>query len=170
MGAGQAVEPAVYNYDRPESHGYRFWSSAAAIAPDLVERGQRAADDRPGQRYDDRSDLARASARLDGYRLAPNTADDLARLPVGRRGSPMDVPRGTNSPATIGGRQYGDHALDEMMSEGFTPSVVDDAIRFGRATTGASGRVGYYSSANNVTVIVENGRVVTVSSGYLKPR
>lgn len=82
----------------------------------------------------------------------------------------MDVPRGTNSPATIGGRQYGGHALDEMMGEGFTPSVVDDAIRFGQASTGASGRVAYYSSANNVTVIVENGRVVTVSSGYLKPR
>lgn len=60
--------------------------------------------------------------------------------------------------------------LDEMMSEGFTPSVVDDAIRFGQASTGASGPVAYYSSANNVTVIVENGRVVTVSSGQLKPR
>jgi hypothetical protein len=82
----------------------------------------------------------------------------------------MDVPRGTNSPATIGGRQYGGHALDEMMREGFAPRVVDDAIRFGQASTGASGRVAYYSSANNVTGTVENGRVVTVSSGYLKPR
>lgn len=87
-----------------------------------------------------------------------------------RRGSPMDVPRGTNSPATIGGRQYGGHALDEMMSEGVVPSVVDDVIRYGQATTGASGRVSYYSSTNNVTVIVENGRVVTVSSGQLKVR
>jgi RHS repeat-associated protein len=102
--------------------------------------------------------------------IATNTVDDIASLPVGRRGSPMDVPRGTNSPATIGGRQYGGHALDEMMSEGFTPSVVDDAIRFGQASTGTSGRVAYYSSANNVTVIVENGRVVTVSSGQLKVR
>lgn len=82
----------------------------------------------------------------------------------------MDVPRGTNSQATIGGRQYGGHALDEMMSEGFTPSVVDDAIRFGQVSTGASRRKAYYSSTNNVTVIVENGRVVTVSSGRLKPR
>ncbi len=57
-----------------------------------------------------------------------------------------------------------------MMSEGFTPSVVEDAIRFGQSTTGASGRVVYYSSAYNVTVIVENGRVVTVSSGQLKIR
>lgn len=82
----------------------------------------------------------------------------------------MDVLRGTNSPATIGDRQYGGHALDEMMSEGFTPSVVDDAIRYGQSSVGASGRVAYYSSSNNVTVIMENGRVVTVSSGRLKPR
>jgi hypothetical protein len=82
----------------------------------------------------------------------------------------MDVPRGTNQEATIGGRQYGGHSLDEMMSEGFTPSVVEDAILHGHVTTGASGRVAYYSSANNVTVILENGRVVTVSSGQMKVR
>ena len=81
----------------------------------------------------------------------------------------MDVPRGTNARATIGGRQYRGHTLDEMMREGLTPSVVDDAIRFGQGSTGASGRVAYYSPTNNVTVIVENGRVVTVSSGQLKP-
>lgn len=114
--------------------------------------------------------VRRAFSGLEVLTYTPSAADDLARLPVGRRGSPMDVPRGTNAPGTIGGRQYGGHALDEMMSEGFTPSVVEDAIRFGQSTTGASGRVVYYSSAYNVTVIVENGRVVTVSSGQLKIR
>lgn len=103
-----------------------------------------------------------------GPRLAPEVP--TARWPVGRRGSPMDVPRGTNPQATIGGRQYGGHALDEMMSEGFTPSVVEDAIKHGQVATGASGRVAYYSGANNVTVILENGRVVTVTSGTVKIR
>lgn len=51
----------------------------------------------------------------------------------------MDVPRGTNSPAEIGGRSYGGHALDEMQSEGFMPSLVDDAISDGQQS--ASGTV-----------------------------
>ncbi|MGH9268008.1 MAG: hypothetical protein ACRD0D_07515 [Acidimicrobiales bacterium] len=148
--AGHAAETRVRAPDQP--------TAAVVAASTSVSAGEGRAATTP------------AAKETVGSRVAPNTADDLARLPVGRRGSPMDVPRGTNSPATIGGRQYGGHALDEMMSEGFTPSVVDDAIRFGQSATGASGRVAYYSSANNVTVIVENGRVVTVSSGYLKPR
>lgn len=33
-----------------------------------------------------------------------------------------------------------------------------------------SGRIAYYSPENNITVITEDGRVVTVSSGNLKIR
>ncbi|HWL38321.1 MAG TPA: DUF6531 domain-containing protein [Frankiaceae bacterium] len=91
-----------------------------------------------------------------------------ASIPVGRRGSPMNVPRGTNAPAVINGRLYGGHALDEMMSEGIVPSVVDDAIANGIPSTGKSGRVGYYSQDNHITVVTENGKVITVSSGRLK--
>ncbi|WP_157622660.1 hypothetical protein [Nostocoides sp. Soil756] len=89
---------------------------------------------------------------------------------VGRRGSPMDVPRGTNAPGSIGGRSYGGHALDEMQSEGFTPSVVEDAIRSGERVTQSTGRISHYSPANNVTVITSDGKVVTVTSGTVKPR
>jgi hypothetical protein len=55
-----------------------------------------------------------------------------------------------------------------MQSEGFTPSIVEDAITNGDASVGKSGRVGYYSSENNVTVLLEDGEVVTVTSGRLK--
>jgi len=96
--------------------------------------------------------------------------DVPASTPTGQRGSPMDVPRGTNAPAEINGISYGGHALDEMQSEGFTPSVVEDAIQNGQATVGASGRVAFYSSQNNITVIMEDGRVVTVTSGVSKIR
>jgi hypothetical protein len=82
----------------------------------------------------------------------------------------MDVPRGTNAPAEINGISYGGHALDEMQSEGFTPSVVQDAIESGQRTAGASGRTAYHSPENNITVIMENNRVVTVSSGNLRVR
>lgn len=45
--------------------------------------------------------------------------------PTGRRGSPMDVPRGTNAPAVIDGRSFSGHALDEMQSDGIPASVVN---------------------------------------------
>ena len=96
--------------------------------------------------------------------------DGAASAPTGRRGSPMDVPRGTNVPAEIDGISYSGHAIDEMQSEGFTPSVVKDAIYYGREAVDRSGRIAYYSQANNITVIIEDGRVVTVSSGELKIR
>jgi RHS repeat-associated protein len=51
-----------------------------------------------------------------------------ASTPTGQLGSPMDVPPGTNGPAEIDGLSYGGHALDEMQSEGFTPSVIQDTI------------------------------------------
>ena len=66
------------------------------------------------------------------------------------------------------GRSYVGHALDEMQSEGFTPSVVEDAITHGQQSVGASGRVAWYSADNNITVITENGKVVTVTSGTVK--
>lgn len=97
-------------------------------------------------------------------------AEASATTPTGRRGSPMDVPRGTNAPGEINGRTYGGHAFDEMQSEGFTPSVVDDAISHGEQTLGRSGRIAHYSVENNVTVITENGKVVTVTSGRVKIR
>jgi hypothetical protein len=96
--------------------------------------------------------------------------DVPASTPTGVRGSPMDVPAGTNSPTVVNGISYSGHAIDEMQSEGFVPSVVQDAIENGQETIGQSGRVAYYSSENNITVITENGRVITVSSGFLKVR
>jgi RHS repeat-associated protein len=105
-------------------------------------------------------------AELAAEREAPVEAS----TPTGQRGSPMDVPRGTNGPANINGISYGGHALDEMQSEGFTPSVVEDTIAHGEKSVGASGRVAYYSPGNNITVITENGRVVTVTSGSVNVR
>ncbi|MGH9473822.1 MAG: RHS repeat-associated core domain-containing protein, partial [Terriglobales bacterium] len=93
-----------------------------------------------------------------------------AAAPVGRRGAPMEVRPGTNAPAELGGTQFSGHALDEMQSEGFTPSVVRDTIGRGAPTEGASGRVAYYSHENNITVVTESGRVVTVTSGRLRIR
>jgi hypothetical protein len=102
-------------------------------------------------------------------RRTANSAEQTGTI-VGRRGSPLDVPRGTNASATIGGRPYGGHALDEMQSEGITPSVVEDVINSGTPRSQSSGRIAYYSPSNNITVVTENGKVVTVTSGTVKPR
>ena len=51
--------------------------------------------------------------------------------PIGRRGSPMNVPRGTNSCTDIQGRTYTGHALDQMQGRGIPPSVVEDTIATG---------------------------------------
>ena len=118
----------------------------------------------------DAAKLVLSPLNVIGAETEATTLGDLAETPVGRRGSPLDVPRGANSPATISGRSFGGHALDEMQSEGFTPGVVNDAITNGEVSVGSSGRVAYYSRANNLTVITENEKVITVSSGALKIR
>jgi RHS repeat-associated protein len=114
--------------------------------------------------------LATKAAARSSTEIAAESGVD-ATTTVGRRGSPLKVPRGTNQPAVINGRSYSGHALDEMQSEGFTVSVVDDAIANGQASVGGSGRIGYYSPANNITVVTEsNGKIVTVTSGRLRIR
>jgi hypothetical protein len=96
--------------------------------------------------------------------------DDIvsAATPVGRMGSELRVLRGSNSSATIAGRQFSGHALDKMQSQGLVPSVVEDTILSGRRSVGRTGgTLVYYSTSNNVTVIVDaaTGRVITTGYG-----
>ena len=93
------------------------------------------------------------------------SADEVpASTPVGRRGSPMDVERGTNSPSSIGGRDFDGHALDQMQGRGVTPSVVEDTIATGARSPGnTAGTTVFESSKNGVSVVVNSdGKVVTV--------
>jgi hypothetical protein len=72
-----------------------------------------------------------------------------------------------NAPATINGRQYSGHALDQMQNRGLTPSVIENVIATGRRFPTRSGTAGFFDKANRLKVIVnsENGRVVTVVPG-----
>lgn len=111
------------------------------------------------------------------------TAAKSATSPVGRKvvtkefedgvttryGWEMPVAPGTNAPGVIGGRAYSGHALDQMQSRGFVPSVVEDTIGLG-VSAPSRGATVYYGSANNVSVVLNsNGRVITVSYGDLRP-
>ncbi|MGH9768139.1 MAG: RHS repeat-associated core domain-containing protein [Blastocatellia bacterium] len=83
-----------------------------------------------------------------------------ASTPVGRLGRPMTVAPGTNAPATIGGRRYTGHALDQMQGRGLTPSVVEDTIARGAKTPGRGGATIYTTEQARV-ILNPNGSVKT---------
>jgi hypothetical protein len=89
--------------------------------------------------------------------------------PTGKRGSPMDVPRGTNAPAIINGKSFSGHALDEMQSDGIPESAVDNALRTGVSAPSRGGTTVFYDPANHISVIqAADGTIVTVSYGDLR--
>lgn len=92
-----------------------------------------------------------------------------ASTPTGRPGSPMEVPRGTNAPGSVNGRDFSGHAFDEMQADGLTPSVVENTITNGAAKAGnTAGTTVYYDSVNKVSVVVNSaGKVITASRGSL---
>jgi hypothetical protein len=89
--------------------------------------------------------------------------DKDASTPTGQRGSPMDVPKGTNQPANIGGQEYGGHALDQMQGRGVTPTPVADTVQNGTQTPGNKpGRTVHTGQDGRLVVVTEGGKVVTV--------
>ncbi len=92
-----------------------------------------------------------------------NTGGTDPSTPTGRRGSPMNVPRGTNSPEVIGGRYYTGHALDQMQGRGIPSSVVEDTIAHpGTSFPGNTPGTTVYAR-DGVTVVTNNsGSVITV--------
>jgi hypothetical protein len=96
--------------------------------------------------------------------MAETPMDTDPSSPIGRRGNPMDVAQGTNSPTTINGVDYSGHALDQMQGRGVMPSVVEDTINYGEASPGnRPGTTVYSSGENRVSVVVNSsGRVITV--------
>ncbi|WP_434112804.1 RHS repeat-associated core domain-containing protein [Paraburkholderia caffeinilytica] len=93
-----------------------------------------------------------------------------ATSPVGRSGSPMTVPRGTNIPTTIDGIGYSGHAIDQMQGRGVPPSAVQNTIQSGVVYPTGAGTTGIYDSVNNVRVITNSatGLVITVIPGAPK--
>ena len=88
-----------------------------------------------------------------------------ASTPVGRKGNPLGSVQG-NEPATIGGRQYGGHAIDQMQARGVPPSVVENTIQHGSVSRDPiPGRLRHFDPDNNVTVVTEGSKVVTVIPG-----
>jgi hypothetical protein len=84
---------------------------------------------------------------------------------VGRKAAPQKNPpyqRVQNTPATINGRVYTGHALDQMRNRGLTPSVVEDTIARGARSAGDGGATIYTTDQARV-VLSPDGRVITVN-------
>nr|WP_252263704.1 RHS repeat-associated core domain-containing protein [Paracidobacterium acidisoli] len=84
--------------------------------------------------------------------------------PIGRRGNPIDVTPGTNSPEVINGRKFTGHALDQMQGRGIPSSVVEDVITNG--TPGPGNDPGTFTHTGDGVQVVTNstGDVVTVKT------
>ncbi|MEM9101706.1 MAG: DUF4258 domain-containing protein [Pseudomonadota bacterium] len=96
-----------------------------------------------------------------------------ARTPVGRSGqndvfkNPLS-PFPRNNPELINGRFFTGHSIDRMQQRGFTPSVVEGAIRNGTRSLGNTPNTSVFTdTANNLRVIVNTntGAIVTVIPG-----
>lgn len=81
-----------------------------------------------------------------------------------RFGEPVRVRPRTNAEGSVGGRQYGGHAFDQMQGRGVPPSAVENTINEGTATPDPiPGRIRHYDPINNLAVVTEDdGTVVTV--------
>ncbi|WP_420836702.1 pre-toxin TG domain-containing protein [Calidithermus terrae] len=93
-----------------------------------------------------------------------STGNPPASAPHGKRGFPIEIPRGTNSPATINGIDYSGHALDQMQRRGITPSVVEEAVAYGIVRPAREGTWEFYDAKNGISVIVSSttSKIITV--------
>jgi hypothetical protein len=97
----------------------------------------------------------------------------VARTPVGRKGQQVDfpnpnAPKPRNNPATINGINYSGHAIDRMQERGYTPTVIENAIRNGsRANGNKPNTIVITDSINNFRVIMnpKSNKVITVITG-----
>jgi RHS repeat-associated protein len=115
------------------------------------------------------------AATTEAAEVVPNTIDGLASeasLPLGSKRLQMNQPKNPayqpvrNEPTTISGRNYSGHAIDRMQDRGIMPSVVQNTIDTGAASSSRLGTTVYYDQINNVSVVVNaEGKVVTVKYG-----
>ncbi|WP_228136798.1 hemagglutinin repeat-containing protein [Acinetobacter baumannii] len=198
--SGRPVEEVAKEYDRAMAlHGVvstlAGFYGGKAISVEKVKNGggsfnalteaekQRVLDNianskagRESSNFNDFNQKAKSEAKT--YKKETETTvnaniseDKNALTPIGREGSPLSVPRGTNSSSTINGNTYSGHALDEMQADGIMSSVVDNTLKTITPVKGkVPGTVAYLDPVNNITVIrsTTTGKIITVSRGQIR--
>lgn len=97
-----------------------------------------------------------------GVAIALNEFDKHPSTFLGHKGKEIKILHGTNESAVIDGILYSGHALDRMQQRGFTPSVVKHIIETGERSLAKHGRVKIYSHENNMSIILEGNKIVTI--------
>lgn len=108
-----------------------------------------------------------------GVTRVESPAPATSEAPVGRSGQQVNfpnpsAPKPRNQPEIIDGRDFSGHAIDRMQERGFTPSVIENAIRNGEVTAGNRPNTSVFTdTVNNIRVITntETGRVITIIPG-----
>lgn len=112
-------------------------------------------------------DIVGPTAGGGGGGRRPTSAEPPASAPVGRKGWELPGQSGSNRPATIEGRHYSGHVLDQVQSRGIPPSAVGDAIRIGEKSPGKEpGTIMQFSRPNNLTVITDEATGAVVTTFY----
>lgn len=96
---------------------------------------------------------------------SPSPIDSTpASTPVGHRGKSklIYVPKGTNPPAIIRGREYTGYALDRMQRRGLVPTVIESTIQNGKKTLGNKLGRFVYTTEEVKVVTTSSGKVITV--------
>ena len=71
-----------------------------------------------------------------------------------------------NEDGVVGGREYAGHAFDQMQNRGVMPSSVENAIKHGKYSPDPiPGRTRHVDSENNISIITEADKVITVMQG-----
>ena len=111
------------------------------------------------------------SFRLSGPSKNSSTYVNRATSFAGSKRAPLDYASYQeirNESAVINRRKYTGHALDRMQDRGLMPSVVENAIQNNIGLPNkVAGRVQFYDSMNNISVVTENGEVVTILYGRI---
>jgi RHS repeat-associated protein len=100
-----------------------------------------------------------------GGRLTPPGPTVEPSTPVGRGNTREWNTNGSNVGTVVNGRFYSGHALDQMQSQGLTPSVVEDTIARGTMSPGNTSGTWKYSTGQASVVVNRGGNVVTVHAG-----
>ncbi|EAQ96130.1 RHS repeat-associated core domain-containing protein [Congregibacter litoralis] len=112
---------------------------------------------------------AGASSAIRGARDVTKGGERLATGFKGSKGyelknAPYQKVR--NADGEVAGRQYSGHAFDQMQNRGVMPSSVENAIKQGKSSPDPiPGRTRHFDSDNNVTVVSQAKKVVTVMRG-----
>jgi hypothetical protein len=133
------------------------------IASKLGRWGKVAKPKKRQERIGDKGGVEKVKWVKGSGKVKQGAAEKTSKVPVGRRGNPINVVEGTNLPTIINGRKFTGHALDSMQSRGFIPTIVENIIKHPtKVITGKTSGTTVYIGEKLKVVLNNAGDVITV--------